>query len=114
MEHLLLFIFSFLLIYLLYLFIIVIRKKGLKKFKKSKQLDYFRVKFNLNVDKINFKSFANAFALTNAFIISFAFTISDFFNNLILKLLVGFLLLVPLMLILYNFLGKYYKKKEVK
>lgn len=114
MEYILVFMFCFLVIYLLYLFIIVLRKKGLEKFKTSKQLEYFKLKFKLDMNKINFKSFAHSIALTNAFIIAFTVTAIDFIDNLILKLLVGFIILLPLMYFLYGMLGKYYKKKEVK
>ena len=66
------------------------------------------------MDKINFKSFAHSIALINAFIIAITVTAIDPIDNLILKLLVGFIILLPLMYFLYGALGKYYKKKEVK
>ena len=114
MLYILTFIFCFLIIYLLYLFIIVLRKKGLEKFKTSKQLDYFKIKFKLDIKKLNFKKFANALAVTNAFIIAFTVTVIEVFDNWILKVLVAFLILLPLMYLLYNVIGKYYKKKEGK
>lgn len=114
MEYIFTFVFCFLVIYLLYLFIIVLRKKGLEKFKTSKQLDYFKIKFKLDIKKLNFKKFANALAVTNAFIIAFTVTVIEVFDNWILKVLVAFLILLPLMYLLYNVIGKYYKKKEGK
>ncbi len=114
MEYIFTFVFCFLVIYLLYLFIIVLRKKGLEKFKTSKQLDYFKIKFKLDIKKLNFKKFANALAVTNAFIIAFTVTVIEVFDNWILKVLVAFLILLPLMYLLYNIIGKYYKKKEGK
>lgn len=114
MDYLIVFFSCFLVIYLLYLLFIVLRKKGLEKFKTSKQLEYFKIKFNLNIDKINFKSFANTVSFTNAFIIAFVVTVIDGIDNLILKLLAGFVILLPLMYFLYLFIGKYYKKKEGK
>ncbi len=114
MEYIFTFVFCFLVIYLLYLLIIVLRKKGLEKFKTSKQLDYFKIKFKLDIKKLNFKKFANALAVTNAFIIAFTVTVIEVFDNWILKVLVAFLILLPLMYLLYNVIGKYYKKKEGK
>lgn len=114
MEYLLNFLFCFLIIYSIYLFLIVLRKKGLQKFIKSKQLEYFKIKFKLNIEKINIKSFANAIALTNSFIISFTVTVIDTVDSLLLKLLMGFIILLPLMYFIYEALGKYYKKKEVE
>ena len=114
MNYISIFIFCFLVIYLLYLFIIFLRKKGLEKFKTSKQLEYFKIKFKLDLKKINFKKFANSLALTNAFIIAFTVTVIDIFDNWILKILVAFIILLPLMYLLYTILGKHYKKKEGK
>ena len=114
MEYIFTFVFCFLVIYLLYLLMIVLRKKGLEKFKTSKQLDYFKIKFKLDIKKLNFKKFANALAVTNAFIIAFTVTVIEVFDNWILKVLVAFLILLPLMYLLYNVIGKYYKKKEGK
>ncbi len=114
MNHLSVFIFCFLIIYLLYLFVIILRKKGLEKFKTSKQLEYFKIKYKLDVKKINFKQFANLLAMTNAFIIAFTVTIIDLFDNWFLKILVAFVILLPLMYLLYTMLGKHYKKKEGK
>ena len=114
MEYLFTFIFCFLIIYLLYLVVIVLRKKGLKKFKTSKQLEYFKIKFKLDTAKIDFKKFANALAMTNAFIIAFTVTLIGLFDNWILKILIAFIILLPLMYFLYNILGKHYKKKEGK
>lgn len=112
MDYLFTFVFCFLVIYLLYLLFIVLRKKGLEKFKTSKQLEYFKIKFNLDMNKINFKKFANTISLTNAFMIASVVTIIDGIDNLILKLLAGFVILLPLMYFLYLFIGRYYKKKE--
>ena len=112
--HILTFLFGFLIIYLLYLFIIVLRKKGLNKFKTSKQLEYFQIKFKLDFDKINIKSFANTLALTNAFIIGLTLAIVGLVDNFILKLMIAFIILMPLIYIIYNMIGRHYKKKEGK
>ncbi len=114
MLYILTFIFCFLIIYLLYLFIIVLRKKGLEKFKSSKQLEYFKIKFKLDIDKLNLKSFANTVALTNAFIIGATVAIVGIVDNFILKLMLAFIILMPSIYIIYNIIGSHYKKKEGK
>lgn len=112
MKYLLIFMISFVVIYLLYFIVIVSRKKGLESFKNGKQFEFFVKKYELNKSKLNIKSFANSFAFINAFIIALTFTILELFNNLVLKLVLCVFILVPLMLIMYNFLGRHYKKKE--
>ena len=69
---------------------------------------------NSLVCKLNYKKFANSLSLVNAFIIELTVTVVELFDALIWKLLVGFLVLIPLILICYYVLGKIYKKKEGK
>ena len=114
MEYLITFIFCFIVVYLFYSLVLIFRKKGFEKFKTSKQLIYFKQAYKINPEKINLKSFAHSLALTNAFIIAITCTVIEIFDNLIFKLLVGFVMLVPLMLLMYKILGKVYKKKEGK
>lgn len=114
MEHVITFIVSFLIIYLVYYIIVVKREKGLEKFKEGKQLDYFKQVFKLDISKLDIKKFANSLALSNAFIMSLTITIIEFLHNLILKMVVGFAIIIPLMLITYKILGESYKKKEGK
>lgn len=114
MFYIVTFVFCFLVIYLLYLGIIVLRKKGLEKFKTSKQLEYFKIKFKLNVDKLDIKSFAHTIALTNAFIIGATVAIGGLVDNFVLKLMIAFIILMPSIYIIYNIIGSHYKKKEGK
>ena len=114
MEYLITFIVCFLIIFLLYAAIVIWRKKGFEKFKTSKQIIFFEKAYKIDFSKINVKSFAYSLSLTNAFIIAFTCTVIELFDNLIFKMLVGFVILLPLMLIMYKLLGNIYKKKEGK
>ena len=114
MEHILTFIICFLIIYLVYLLIVVKREKGIEKFKEGKQLEYFKKLYKLDEKKIDIKKFANSLSLCNAFIMSITITIIEFFDSIILKMVIGFALIIPLMLITYKILGELYKKKEGK
>ena len=114
MEYFTTFIISFIIIYLVYFIIIVNRKKGLESLKKGKQIDFFKKAYKLDFRKIEIKKFANSLALTNSFIMALTITIVEIFDSLIIKLLVGFITIIPLMLIMYKSLGNIYKKKEGK
>ncbi len=114
MEFLLVFVFCFVVVYLVYYSVIVFRKKGLEAFKKGKQVLFFKNAYHLDLNKLNYKKFANSLSLVNAFIIALTVTVVELFDALIWKLLVGFLVLIPLILICYYVLGKIYKKKEGK
>ena len=114
MDYLLTFIICFIIIYLVYSIFVIYRKKGFEKFKSSKQVIFFEKAYNMDFKKINLKGFAQSLALTNAFIIAFTFTVIQLIQNFILKMLVAFVILVPLMLLMYKLLSIVYKKKEGK
>lgn len=103
----------FVIIYLAYLFTVILRKDKLKKFINAKEVSLLKGRHNLNLEKINVKSLAHTIALSNSFIISFAIYIALLVDNMILQLLIGFLVMVPSILIIYHIIGRHYKKKEV-
>ena len=114
MNFVAIFIISFLVVYLVYYLIVVRRDKGLEAFKKGRQVLFFKNVYNLDFKKLDYKSFANSLSLVNAFIVAFTVTIVELVDGYVLKLLVGFVILIPLILICYYMLGKSYKKKEGK
>ena len=114
MEDFIFAIIVFVIIYLAYLFTVIMRKDKLKKFVNAKEVSLLKGRYKLNLDKINVKSLAQTIAISNSFIISFAIYMALLVDNMILQLLIGFLVMVPLILIIYHFIGRHYKKKEVK
>jgi hypothetical protein len=114
MNYLLLFVISFLIVYLVYYLIVVARKKGVEAFKTGKQVMFFKNAYKLDLEKLDYKKFANSLSLVNAFIIAFTVTIIELIDGFVFKLLVGFVILIPLILICYYVLGKIYKRKEGK
>ena len=75
---------------------------------------FFKNAYGLDLQKLDYKKFANSLSMTNAFIIAATVAFIEIFDGLIIKLLIGFLVLIPLILLDYWILGKYYKKKEGK
>ena len=114
MNYILTFTLSFIIIYLTYFIVIINRKKGLESFKKGKQLDFFIKTYKLDKSKLNIKKFANSLSLTNSLIMALTLSILELVDNLIIKLILCVIILTALMVIMYNYLGKTYKKKEGK
>ena len=114
MERIIVTFIVFFFIYLLYAITVIHNKKKIKEFEKSGQAAFIIKKYKLITSKINMKNFARIIALANSLIISFTFFITDFINNYILKLLVGFVILVPFIMLCYCLIGMFYKKKEGK
>lgn len=114
MKFLIIFLISFLVVYLAYLLTVILNKKKLEKFKDSNQVLIFVKKYNLKITDSNVKALAHLVALSNAFIIALAITLVELVGNFILKILVAFIVIIPLILIIYSLIGKYMKKKESK
>ncbi len=112
MNLLFLFLITFLVVYLLYLFTVILNKKKINKIFDTNQAKLIIVPNKLNSNNINKNSFAQVISICNSFIVALVFTISELFDNYILKLLVSFVLLIILILIVYKVIGIYYKKKE--
>ncbi len=114
MERIIVTLIVFLFIYVLYAITVIHNKNKIKNFEKSGQASFIIKKYELPVSKMNMKNFARLIALANSFMIALTFFITDFIENYILKLLVGFIILVPTILLCYHFIGIFYKKKEGK
>lgn len=112
MDKIILFLLAFLVVYLIYLITVISRVDKNDKFKKSTQVSYFKNVYKIDINKLDLKKFANVISLANAFMIALTTTLIDFFDKLFIKLMVGFLILVPLMLLIYHIIGKIYKSKE--
>lgn len=79
--------------------------------KKPIEFYYLETKYNLDFKKIGTKRFKKIISLYNSLVISLTIVTLEFFNNLGLKMIVGFLLVMVLTLGIYYFIGKYYQKK---
>lgn len=128
-QKLILFLIVFTIIYLGY-YIFVIRKynKSLKtdikpkKKKKSESYDikerveilFLTRKYNINVNKLDINQLLWDIAFVNSFIMSITVVVIglDFIKGYIWKLLLGFVILIPLILLGYYILGKKYKRIE--
>lgn len=104
----------FIVIYLLYLFTVLNNKEKIENFEQSGQGSFIIKKYQLNSSLLNKRKFARSIALANSFIIALTFFLTDFVQNFIVKLLIGFLILLPTIVIAYHFIGIFYKKKEGK
>ena len=110
MKQILIFLILFLIIYLFYLIFVINRKKSLNKWKNGRELTFLKYRYKLDYNKINLKSLGNVIGLSNAFIIATTVTLISIFNNFFIQMLVGFITLIPLILIFYHLIGTHYSK----
>lgn len=111
MDKLIWFIVVFLVIYLFYLFFVILRKKKIAKFRKGVEVSILEKKYKVDIDKIGIKKIAHIVSFTNALIIATTFVIIDFFDNIIIKLMLSFVVLMILIFMSYSLIGKILRKK---
>lgn len=107
------FIGTFLVVYLFYLISYVLKKN--KKYDPNKvpgELAFLIRKYRLDMKKISYKKIMNQIGLVCAFDIAFTSTFMfTFIKNIYLAIFIGGIMLIPLIIITFGFIGKYYKKK---
>ena len=103
---------SFMLIYLFYLVTVITRKNKLDKLMKGMEITYLKKRYKISLKKVNKKKLGHLIAFTNSFIFALTVSIVSFIENHILMLLVGFIILIPLIIICYHILGLYLRSDE--
>ncbi len=114
MSALVVFVVTFVVIFLLYLFLVILNNKKKSRIFETSQAMLIIKASKLDISKISKNEFALVLSLANSFIVAFTLMVSDFFDNYIIKLVVCFVLLVLLILVIYRLIGIVYKKKEGK
>ena len=84
-----------------------------KKGNKPTELEYLKKIYKIRIKNIDYKKFIYVYNTINAFIIATVYIIVVYLvSNWILKVVIGFVLLVLMLIICYGILGRYYLKKE--
>ena len=112
MKELLFYILMFIFIFLFYQIFVISRKSILSKFPEGKEMRYLKYKYGIKVKEKDIKKIANLVYLANSFIISTTVFVMTLFESLVLEILIGLITLVLLILILYHFIGIFYKKRQ--
>ena len=103
---------AYLVIDLFYLVFSVLKRKKLNPDKIPVELRLLMNKYHLDMSKISYRGIMNRIALVSSFDIAFTSTfVFRFIKNRYLALVIGASMLVPLILITFSFIGKYYVKK---
>ncbi len=106
----------FLILYLSYVLFVIIRKKKLAQFRYNTYVRYLENVYHLDMNTISIKLLAHIIALANAIIITTTLWAIGITNNLLLKMLLAFAILIPFQLLVYHIIGKTmqikHKRKE--
>ena len=75
------------------------------------ELEFFVIKYKIDLDKINYRYFLQLMGLVIAFVLGIIATIISYIDELWIQLLVGFVLIIVIVLLSFKLLGNYFKKK---
>ena len=114
MESVIEFIIFFILVFLGYYLFIVKKYKKYDEKKCPTEVAYFVKIYKINPKNINYHKFLLAITFINALIIAGVATTISIVTGLFLQLILGLFLLIPLMILSYSLLGKYYQNKKTK
>jgi hypothetical protein len=101
----------FLLIFMMYYIFIIRKSKNYNEKKGMPEVLLLIKYFKLDIKKINYKKLVALVSLINSLIITITFGIVIFIKGILMQLLLAFFILIPLIIISYGLLGKYYQKK---
>lgn len=115
MQEVILFLLTYLFVFIIYEIFIVRRAiKNEKKKKENKQpmeIKFLVNKYKFNLKKVNYHKLLHVMAFVSSFDISFIVSLSLLTKNFILQMLIILVLVVPVILSSYHLVYLVYKKK---
>lgn len=124
MKQVILFIITYFFVFFIYQILIVMKVKERKEKKERKdrkpkakkntkpiEVSILEAKYKIDLEKVNYKKLLLVISLVSSLDITIIITLVLLLDNYFLQLLVALILAVPIILVSYSFIGKYYQKK---
>lgn len=112
MEYIGWFIFSFIFIYIIYYFVFIRRTRRGEKVPAEAQ--YLISLYKLDVDKFSYRKFVQIVGIITSLDIALVATIVTKVDGVVWQILFGFVAVVPVVVLTFMLLGKYYQNKQTK
>ena len=112
MEYVIWFIFGFIFVYIIYYFLFIRRSK--RKEKMPSEAQFLVNVYKLDIKKFSYRKFLMAIDFVVSLDVSLVATIVAVVDGFIWQLLFGFLAVVPITVISFIGIGKYYQNKQNK
>lgn len=111
MQEFIMFMMTFTLLLIIY-HVFVIRKAKKGNFEKlPTEVNYIKIKYNVRIDKSNYKKILNMVAIISSFDVALIVTVSQMFESFLLQILT-IIVLSPLVFgLTYHLVGKNYQKE---
>jgi hypothetical protein len=88
------------------------KRREYLQLKKTDEIRYFILRFDLDMRKTKYKSLLKALTLMNSFILAFTTTIVIYIDSVIWSVLISFMVIMIMLYAVYEIVGKYFKRKE--
>ena len=115
MQEFILFLLSFIFVFLIYQIFIVRRAKANVRKKKNKkepvEIIYLQRRYKLDMKKISYNQLLQIVAIVSSLDIALSVSIIMLFNNFFLEIIGGFFSVIILILVSYHLVYLFYKKK---
>lgn len=107
------FIVTFILVFIFYYFALIRNYKSLKKNKVPTEVNIILRYHDIKLDKINYKKMLIMLSCVTSFIIALILTVVyKFTNSNVLIVVITVLVSLPIALVAYDFIGKYFEKQS--
>lgn len=111
MNEIILFLMTYLFVFFIYQIFIIRKAKRKNSKKRPMEVNYLINKYHIDIKRIDYKKLLLIISLVSSLDISILVTIILIFDSYFIKIVVALLLVIPIIVISYHFIGRYYKKK---
>ena len=116
MQEILLFIMSYVLVFVLYqIFVVSKAKKKMASKKKDKwypiEVNYLVKKYNLDLEKVNYNQLLQLIAITSSLDIALSVNFMLLLKNFLIEVIGGFIFIIVIILVSYHSIYLFYKRK---
>ena len=111
MKEVILFLLTYLIVFIIYKFLVTRKIKKRTKKNQPTEVDFLVKKYNIDLKKVDYNKLILLISITTSLDITIVVTIIAAVKSFLLAIILGLLLPVPLILISYHVIGFYYKKK---
>ena len=110
LDEIVLFLLCFFLVLIVYE-IFIVRKAKKNRDKRPMEVKYLTSRYHLNMRKVSYSQLLQIVALVSSFDISFIVSMVMLIDSSLWRIIAVLVLVLPVILISYHFVGMFYKKK---
>lgn len=111
MKNILISLLAFITIQLFYRLFVIKKDMKYDPNKVGSDLKILLLRYKVDLNKVNYRNLVQVLALVNSLDIALIFFWISFIDKINIECIVGFLLMIPIILISYSIVGNYFKMK---